>query len=57
MVQQWTYTSIAVSFMDEVKLMLKVNISDSYHRTLASITECSIQLKTSNTIIAMSTMM
>ena len=57
MVQQWTYTSIAVSFMDEVKLMLKVNISYSYQRALASITECSIQLKTSNTIIAMSTMM
>ena len=46
MVQQWTYTSIAVSFMDEVKLMLK-----------ASITECSIQLKTGNMIIATSTMM
>ena len=57
MVQQWTYTSIAVSFMDEVKLMLKVNISDSYHRALASITECSIQLKTGNMIIATSTMM
>ena len=57
MVQQWTYTSIAVSFMDEVKLMLKVNISDSYHRALASITECSIQLKTGSMIIATSTMM